>query len=128
MPHLPHSVELHDSRVSSIDLEGGIATVRLRPAYVHRDGKGWSQDVDLTIQESTVESNQTEFPAAIADGTLRTGQGPYQNLLCLPLIAHGPVSLELEFFSGKASTIRGTSAEVVLVGAPVFVEDVSGQI
>jgi hypothetical protein len=128
MPDLPYSIELHGSRVSSIDLEGGIATVRLRPAYVHRDGKGWSQDADVIIRESTVDGSPKEFPATIADGTLRTDQGQYQNLLHLPLAAHGPVSLELEFFSGNVSTIRGTSAEVVLVSAPVFVEDVSGQI
>jgi hypothetical protein len=128
MPDLHHSIELHDSRVSSIDLEGAMATVRLRPAYVHRDGKGWSQDADIIIRESTVDESPKEFPATIADGTLHTGQGQFPNLLYLPLAAHGPVSLELEFFSGEVSTIRGTSVEVVLISAPVFVEDVSGQI
>jgi hypothetical protein len=128
MADLHHSIELHDSRVSSIDLEGGMATVRLRPAYVHRYGKGWSQDADIIIRDSTVEGNQTEFPATIADGTIRTGEGQFPNLLYLPLAAHGSVSLELEFFSGEVSTIRGTSVEVVLVSAPVFVEDVSGRI
>jgi hypothetical protein len=46
MPHLPFSIELHDSDVTSIVLDNGAATVKLRPAYVHRDGKGWSQDAD----------------------------------------------------------------------------------
>jgi hypothetical protein len=125
---LPYSIELHDSHVSSIDLEGGIATVKLRAAYVHRDGKGWSQDADVIIRESTIGGRPTEFPATIADGTLHTGRGPYHNLLHLPLAADGPVSLKLEFFSGKVSTIQGTSIEVMLVSAPVFVEDVSGRI
>jgi hypothetical protein len=88
MTDLHHSIELHESRVSSIDLEGGMATVRLRPAYVHRDGKGWSQDADIIIRDSTVEGDQKEFPAAIADGTLRTGQGQFQNLLVLPFATH----------------------------------------
>ena len=43
MPHLPFSIELHDSDVTLIVLDNGAATVKLRPAYVHRDGKGWSQ-------------------------------------------------------------------------------------
>jgi hypothetical protein len=128
VPHFPHSIELHDSRVSAIILERGIATVRLRPAYVHGDGKGWSQDADIIIQESTVEGIQMEFPATIADGTLRTDKERYYNILYLPLAERGPVSLELEFFSGKVSRIWGALAEVVLVSAPVFLEDVSGRI
>lgn len=34
MPHLPFSIELHDSDVTSIVLDNGAATVKLRPAYV----------------------------------------------------------------------------------------------
>lgn len=128
VPHLPFSIELHDSHVSSIVLDHGVATVRLRPAYVHRDGKGWNQDADIVIRESTVETTQVEFPATIADGSLQTEKGPYHNLLNLPLAADGPVSLKLEFFSAKVSAVRGTSVEVVLVGAPVFLEDVTGRI
>jgi len=55
MPNLPHSIELHDSRLASVVVEGGVATVRLRPAYVHRDGEGWSQDADLIIGEAKLD-------------------------------------------------------------------------
>lgn len=127
MPDLPYSIELHDSRVSTIAFEGGIATARLRPAYIHRDGKGWSQDADIIIRESRV-GQLPEFPAIIADGSLRTGQGPYHNLLYLPLAAAGPVSLELELSSGSVIHVHGNSVEVVLLGEPVFLEDVTGRI
>lgn len=128
MPDLPYSIELHDSRVSTIAVEGGIATVRLRPAYIHRDGKGWSQDADIVIRESVVEAPQAEFPATIADGSLRTGPCPYHNLLYLPLVAAGPVSLELELFSGSVIKVRGNSVKIVIVSTPVFLEDVTGRI
>jgi hypothetical protein len=71
MPHLPFSIELHDSDVTLIVLDNGAATVKLRPAYVHRDGKGWSQGADIVIRESTIESTQVEFPATLADGSLK---------------------------------------------------------
>ena len=128
MPHLPFSIELHDSDVSSIVNDQGVATVRLRPAYVHRDGKGWSQDADIVIRESMMEATQVQFPATLADGSLQTEKGPYHHLLELPLAADGPVSLKLEFFSGNVCAVRGRSVEVVLIGAPVFIEVVSGRL
>src|ERR1700722_2944935 len=99
MPHLPFSIELHDSDVTSIVLDNGAATVKLRPACVHRDGKGWNQDADIVIRESTIESTQVEFPATLAGGSLKTERGPYRSLLALPLAADGPVSFKLEFLS-----------------------------
>jgi len=124
MPHLPHSIELHDSRLAAIVVESGTATVRLRPTYVHRDGKGWSQDADLVIRGATLDGGPIHA-ATIADGKLESGHGPYHNLLDLPPSTPGPVTLELEFFSGEITSIRGTSAEVILVSVPVFVEEVS---
>jgi hypothetical protein len=54
-----------------------------------------------------------------------TTLGPYHNLLELPLVADGPVDVELEFFSGSIVKIVGNSVKVVLVGVPVFIENVS---
>ena len=125
MAHLPYSIELHDSRVSAITLDLGVATVHLRPAYIHRDGKGWSQDADIIVQASTLDAAQTQFPSTLADGKMLTTLGPYHNLLELPLVAVGPVNIELEFFSGSIVKIAGNSVKVVLVGVPVFIENVS---
>jgi hypothetical protein len=123
--HLPYSVELHDSRVSAITVDHGVTTVNLRPAYIHRDGKGWSQDADIIVQASTLDAAQADFPATLADGKMLTTLGPYHNLLELPLVADGPVEVELEFFSGNVAKIVGNSVKVVLIGVPVFVENVS---
>ena len=125
MAHLPYSVELHDSRVSAITLDHGVTTISLRPANIHRDGKGWSQDADIIVQASTLDAVQTDFPATLADGKMLTTLGPYHNLLEPPLIADGPVDVELEFFSGSIVKIVGNSVKVVLVGVPVFIENVS---
>ena len=125
MPHLPYSIELHDSRVSGLTVEHGVATVSLSPAYIHREGKGWRQQALLIVEGATLETNQTEFPVTCADGSLRTPDGPYHNPLNLPLEEGGPISLQLEFFSGGMAVVRGSSIRVALAGNPVFVEDVT---
>jgi hypothetical protein len=125
VPQLPYSIELHDSVVSSLALQDGVATVSLRPAYIHRDGKGWKQDALLIVEGASLKTNQVEFPVTCADGSLRGQGGPYHNLLNLPLQEPGPLVLELEFFSGFTAAITGTSIRAVLAGAPVFVEDVT---
>jgi hypothetical protein len=114
MPRFPHQFS-----------SAGSTTINLRPAYIHRDGKGWSQDADIIVQASALDVAQTDFPATLADGKMLTTLGPYHNLLELPLVADGPVDIELEFFSGSIVKIVGNSVKVVLVGVPVFIENVS---
>ena len=99
--------------------------VHLKPAYIHRDGKGWTQDVLLVVQQATLETGQTEFPVTCTDGSLRVPLGPYHNLLHLPLEESGPLTLKLEFVSGHTATIQGASIVAELVGLPVFVEHVT---
>jgi hypothetical protein len=57
-----------------------------------------------------------------------TTLGPYHNLLDLPLTAHGPVNLELEFFSGSIVKIAGNSVEAILLGVPVFIFERPGAV
>jgi len=125
VPQLPYSIELHDSRVSGLVLQEGLVTVSLRPAYIHRDGKGWKQDALLIVEDASLETDQVEFPVTCADGSLRAPLGRYHNLLNLPLQEPGPILLKLEFFSGCTAAITGTSIKAVLVGVPVFIEDVT---
>jgi hypothetical protein len=125
VPNLPYSIELHDSRVSTITQELSVTTINLRHAYIHRDGKGWSQDVDIVIGASVVEGVQPDYPATLNDGKMMSTLGPYHNLLELPLSAAGPVKLELEFFSGSIIRIVGTGIDVTVLGVPVFIENVT---
>jgi hypothetical protein len=56
VPRLPYSIELHDSRVSTVAIEDEIKTIRLRPAYIHREGKGWSQDADIIVHDQLLKA------------------------------------------------------------------------
>ena len=66
MPHLPYSIELQDSEIAAIDVRDGAAIIRFSHAYVHKDGKGWSQAVDLPVRSARVLGGNTRFPAKVA--------------------------------------------------------------
>lgn len=123
MTHLPHSVELHDSRVVAIATTGRALVIQLRPAYVHNQGKGWLQDADLVVNRGSIEGPNVALPTRISDGDLKTPRGPYHNLLTLPLNDPGPISLEVQFVSGEFLRVEGASIEVRLFGEPQFVEN-----
>jgi len=125
VPHLPYSIELHDSRLAEIPREGVALILRLSPAYIHRDGKGWRQEAELVVAGGASSAIPVELPIGISDGALNTAQGPYHNLLMLPLDNGGPVVLQLELVSGALVRVTGEAIRARLSGEPEFVEDVA---
>jgi hypothetical protein len=95
----------------------------LRPAYVHREGKGWTQDVDLVLLDAEVVSQSPPLPARIADGSMRTPSGPYHNLLNLSLTELGAVVLTLEFFDESALEVEADGVHAVVQGPLTFIEN-----
>lgn len=79
MPQLPYSIELHDSELTGIEKRGESLHIFLSPAYIHRDGKGWSQDVEIIVSEATVEGEEVGLPTKLGDGHMKTPLGPYHN-------------------------------------------------
>lgn len=123
MPQLPHSIELHDSELFNIEQKGGDIHLFFSPAYIHRDGKGWTQDVEIIVHDATIEPKNLTFPVTVDDGFMQTQLGPYHNLLNIPFAVDGPVKLELELMSGEVVTIRGNRVEHEFKGEAVFVEE-----
>ena len=123
MPQLPHSIELHDSQLSGIERRGESIHIYLSPAYIHRDGKGWSQDVEIIVNEATVDGEDVDFPTKLGDGNMQTRLGPYHNLLNIPFAVGGPVNLKLELMSGEIITIKGNGVGHEFKNEPVFVEE-----
>ena len=123
MPFLPYSIELHDSLMSDIECIEQDYVVRLRPAYVHQDGKGWSQDIDLVFLDAQITQQCPSLPARIADGSMKTRAGPYHNLLALPLTELGTLVFTLEFFDESAMEIKAEGVHAVIQGPMTFVEE-----
>lgn len=128
MPKLPHSIELHDSTVSGIETHGSSILITFSHAYVHLDGKGWSQEAEIRIDEASLDGGSVAFPAKVADGQLATEDGPYHNLLLLPLSTRGAARLEVEFVSGEVIRISGCGVVVSPKGPINFLEDVAGRL
>ena len=122
MPQLPHSVELHDSKLAAIRPSSHGVMLELRPSYVHRDGKGWRQDADIEVIGANYIGITAPLPVRISDGELKTSQGPYHNLLMLPLVVHGSISLSLKLESGELVELQGSGITLHMHGEPVYVE------
>ncbi|WP_199100412.1 hypothetical protein [Dyella sp. ASV21] len=128
MPNLPHSIELHDSTISGIETRGNSLLITFSHAYVHLDGKGWSQQVEIQIDEPCLGGDPVSYPAQVAGGRLVTVEGPYDNLLMLPLSTKGPIQLEIEFVSGAVVRISGRGLVVSPKGVITFLEEVAGKL
>lgn len=124
MTQLPHAIELHDSEIQAFARAGDAVIVRFSRAYIHKDGKGWTQAVDLRIEEAALECAQQTFPAQAWDGMLVVSSVRHDNLLPIPLDAAGAVALQIEFTSGATAVIKGVGLEARFIGEPEFVEDV----
>jgi hypothetical protein len=122
MPALPYSIELHDSVLYEIERIERDYILRLRPAYVHREGKGWTQDIDLIFLDADMVLPSPTLPARIADGSMRAPSGPYHNLLNLPLTELGAIVIRLELFDESVLEVRSDGVHAVVQGPLTFVE------
>ena len=125
MSNLPYAIEFHDSVIESITQKNESIIVRLSSAYIHKEGKGWSQVAEIHFGNAGSVPEKVEFPAVVYDATLTTSQKIYNNLLELPLSCQGAVNLEIILNSGLAFTIKGNGVSVALFGKPEFIENVS---
>ena len=116
-------VEIHDSTLLGAFLVGRAIEVRLRPAYLHHRGSGWTQDVDLVIDEGAIESLPANLPCDLADGSLAVGEMTWQNEIPLDLDYVGPVTFSAQTSSSEWLLVSGSSAKLVRCGTPSWVED-----
>jgi hypothetical protein len=127
-------VEIHDSTLASITRDGCDLVLSLAPAYVHRSpgrpgidqGSGWLQDIDLIIFGAVVESLPTEFPVNLSDGSFSIGEVRWDNVIPLPLVVSGTVSLSAVTCFGEFLTVRGTGASSMTRGELQYLEEFPG--
>jgi hypothetical protein len=123
---LPHSIELHDSCLGSVEQRsGGDLVVGLEPAYVHKDGKGWIQKARLVFRAGELETSREGIPGMIADGWFTMNGGQVENLVPVELRLQEPVSFTALLRTRQQVVISGTAFHCELVGEPKYVEDVA---
>ncbi|GAB1265688.1 hypothetical protein [Aurantivibrio infirmus] len=122
MAQLPHSIELHDSEISRIESIDGNVHIDFKPAYIHKDGSGWLQDIEVVIYKATLSNLENNFPIKVYDGRLKTELGPYHNLLEIPFSTEGKVEFEIETEDDSVIKINGTGVEHYFTNEPIFLE------
>jgi len=126
------ALELHDSRVSHIELAEGVATIYFSHAYVHKSkgkpgrdpGTGWSQEAELVLLEAAVSGPLPPLPNTIAEGFLEVG-GIRHEPIPLPFKRKVKARLYLLFVDGTETEIVGNKPVIELLGTPIYLEDFS---
>jgi hypothetical protein len=85
------ALELHDSRVSHIELVDGVATIYFSHGYIHKSrgtpardpGTGWSQELRLVMWTARASGQLPTRPSTVAEGFLEVG-GIRHELIPLP--------------------------------------------
>jgi len=127
------AIELHDSQVERIELQGGDCTLVLT-AYVHRSqgkpgvhaGSGWSQTAHLRIMRAHLEGAAVALPLRLATGRLTAQELQLTNLVPVPSSFTGAVRLELVGEGGESVVVLGEVADLVLVGDARYVDEFPG--
>jgi hypothetical protein len=128
---LKSGLELHDSRISSVNVFDGVATIHFSHAYVHKSagtpgkdrGTGWSQEAQLILSEVTDLESIPRTPNTISDGHLEVG-GIKHQLIPLPFKRKVGAILRITFVDGTEFEIVGQKPFIELLGPPTYLEDV----
>lgn len=127
---LRSGLELHDSRVSQIELSDGAATIFFSHAYIHKSrgtpgrdrGTGWSQEARLVLSEAETPQSLPSLPNTISEGVLEVG-GIRHEVIPLPFKRKVGARLYLVFVDGVEMEIIGNRPFVELLGTPIYLED-----
>jgi len=129
---LRSALELHDSRVSAIELAEDVAAIYFSHAYLHKSkgspgrdrGTGWSQEARLVLSEVASIGLLPSLPSAIDEGYLEVG-GIRHEMIPLPFARKVGARLYLVFADGSQVEIVGKRPFVELLGTPIYLEDFS---
>lgn len=126
------SLELHDSRIGSIERVDEDVSIYFSLAYIHRargnprksPSSVWSQQAELIFRQGKILENRPfpTLPNTIADGFLEIG-GIKHELLPLPFKRKVAGRLFLTFTDGKEVEIVGEKPTIELLGSPIYLEE-----
>jgi hypothetical protein len=123
-------LELHDSRVSHIELADGLATIHFSHAYIHKSagtpgrdrGTGWSQEARLILSAAVASGPLPTLPNTISEGFLKVG-GIRHELIPLPFRRKVQAKLNLVFVDDFRIEVIGERPYVELLGTAIYLED-----
>jgi hypothetical protein len=132
--------EFHDSILEGMENRDGKLVLRfkayrhLRPDELDEDSwTGWTQKIEITVDDAIVESEFVHFPVQIYDGSLTaTRIVAHPEDICgaeIPASLSSTSDLEIKIFGQgddgeeyKDMVVRGDTAAITFKGEPKFVE------
>ena len=126
-------LELHDSQVESLIIDGRNLVLIFSAAYIHKSpgrpgrdaGTGWRQRIRLEFKKASLDGKPDKLPDKIDDGELDLA-GKADGGISLPFSWEKPVRLSLIFQSGNEIQIYGDRLTVTEMGEADYVENFPG--
>jgi hypothetical protein len=131
-------IEIHDSALDRIALEGTMAVLYFPEVYIHLSeghpaidaGTGWNQEAVIRIENARIEGEFSQesreayggYAHYLSDGSLTINGTISDNLIPIPLDAQGEIELKLECW-GDIVRVHGSSAKLELIGNPKYIEE-----
>jgi hypothetical protein len=131
-------IEIHDSALEQIDLEGDTAVLYFPEVYIHSSegrpavdaGTGWTQKAVIRIGNARIEGKFSQesreayggYAHYLSDGSLTINGTISDNLIPIPLDVQGEIDLKLECW-GDVVRVHGHSAKLELIGTAKYVEE-----
>jgi len=127
---MSNALELHDSRISHIELDNGMMTIQFSHAYIHKSkgkpgrdsGTGWSQEAVLILYEATLLKPLPDLPGTISEAYLEVG-GIKHELIPLPFKRKVAARFWARFENGCEVEIMGNKPIIELHGNALYLED-----
>ena len=127
------AIEIHDSALDRISLEGSMAVLYFPEVYIHLSegrpaidaGTGWTQVAIIRIDNAMIGSLFTEWPRNLQDGYLKLNGEVSDNMIPIPLDHSGSVELRLEDWN-EVVFASGTHIRLELLGEAQYVWEFSG--
>jgi len=131
-------IEIHDSALDRISLEGDMAVLHFPEVYIHSSegrptidaGTGWTQEAVIRIGAAQIEGEFSPesreayggYAHYLYDGSLAIDGTISDNLIPIPLDVQGEIELTLECW-GYIVRVHGRSAKLELIGKAKYVEE-----
>jgi hypothetical protein len=128
-------IEIHDSKLDRITLEGGVAVLHFPQVYIHSSagrpgieaGSGWTQEAVIRIGNAHIDGNFSQESRDggshhLSDGSLGINGSVSENLIPIPLDVEGDIELTLECW-GDVVHVHGNSARLELIGKAEYIEE-----
>lgn len=125
------ALELHDTKLEEIILDGSKATLCLSGAIVHKsegipgidNGTCWVQKINIIVEEAKLLKIPSDIPNDIDSGYFIINGEKFINMIDLPINKSGEIEVVAETMYGKELHLTGKKIRTKECGELVFLQD-----